>query len=90
VPNKAGFDIEGDLALYGISKFVGLHSTTKLGEPVKDPYGNLRMGTINCSGVWHEARAERSRIPELRSPDQRAERNTTHKKMSAYYFTAMG
>jgi polyisoprenoid-binding protein YceI len=50
VPTKTGFDIEGNLTLHGTTKPVVLHGS-KLGEPVKDPYGNLRIGTVASTQV---------------------------------------
>jgi polyisoprenoid-binding protein YceI len=49
-PTKAGFDIQGDLTLHGVTKPVVLHAE-KLSQPVKDPYGNLRIGTVATTQV---------------------------------------
>jgi polyisoprenoid-binding protein YceI len=44
VPTKDGLDIKGNLTLHGVTKPVTLHAA-KLSEPVKDPYGAIRIGT---------------------------------------------
>jgi polyisoprenoid-binding protein YceI len=44
IPTKAGFDIKGDLSMHGVTKPVVLHAE-KLSPQVKDPYGNIRIGT---------------------------------------------
>lgn len=49
-PTKGGFDIAGALTLHGVTKPVVLHAD-KLSEPVKDPYGNLRIGTVATTQI---------------------------------------
>lgn len=50
VSTKNGIDIEGNLTLHGITKPVVLHGS-KLSEPVKDPYGNIRIGTVATTQI---------------------------------------
>jgi len=43
-PTASGFDLGGDLTIHGVTKAVTLH-VDKLSSPIKDPYGNERIGT---------------------------------------------
>ncbi|HEY9758711.1 MAG TPA: YceI family protein [Oculatellaceae cyanobacterium] len=50
VATKNGIDIEGNLTMHGITKPVVLHGS-KLSDPVKDPYGNIRIGTVATTQI---------------------------------------
>ncbi|MBS1999172.1 MAG: YceI family protein [Cyanobacteria bacterium SZAS LIN-2] len=41
---SSGFDMLGDLTMHGVTKPVTLHAA-KMTDPIKDPYGNLHVGT---------------------------------------------